>query len=60
LELNRLFVEGQSRVLHAIRTSGFFAMIGMLVALAFIFDHPFVGASQISGGAEDTFANCKE
>jgi hypothetical protein len=43
------FVEGQSRVLHAIRTSGFFAMIGMLVALAFIFDRPFVGASQISG-----------
>jgi hypothetical protein len=43
------FVEGQSRVLHATRTSGFFAMIGMLVALAFIFDRPFVGASQISG-----------
>jgi hypothetical protein len=44
------FVEGQSRVLHGIRTSGFFAMIGMLVALAFIFDRPFVGASQVSGG----------
>lgn len=43
------FVEGQSRVLHAIRTSGFFAMIGMLLALAFIFDRPFVGADQISG-----------
>jgi hypothetical protein len=25
-------------------------MIGMLVALAFIFDRPFVGGSQISGG----------
>jgi len=47
------FVEGQSRVLHAIRTSGFFAMIGMLVALAFIFDRPFVGASQISGDEWD-------
>ena len=44
------FVEGQSRVLHAIRTSGFFAMIGMLVALAFIFDRPFVGANQVPGG----------
>jgi hypothetical protein len=47
------FVEGQSRVLHAIRTSGFFAMIGMVVALAFIFDRPFVGASQISGSEWD-------
>ena len=53
LVLMTYFVEGQSRVLHAIRTSGFFAMIGMVVALAFIFDRPFVGASQISGDEWD-------
>jgi cadmium resistance protein CadD (predicted permease) len=51
LVLMTYFVEGQSRLLQRTRTTGFFAMIGMVMALAFIFDRPFVGAMQTNGDA---------
>lgn len=45
------FVSGQSSILHGLRTVGFFAIFGMMVALAYAFDRPFSGSMQVSGSA---------
>ena len=42
------FVGGQDQRSHLSRTAALFAMIGLLVALAFVFDHPFVGSMHIN------------
>jgi hypothetical protein len=43
------FVAGQDRRSQLIRTTALFAMVGMMWALAFVFDHPFMGSLQING-----------
>lgn len=42
-------VSGQNRRSQAVRTASFFGMIGMMVALALVFDHPFMGRMQVDG-----------
>jgi hypothetical protein len=43
------FVAGQDRRSQLVRTTALFAMVGMMWALAFVFDHPFMGSLQING-----------
>ena len=42
------FVSGQGHRAQLVRTIAFFAMMGMMIALAFIFDRPFVGSMQVT------------
>jgi hypothetical protein len=42
-------VTGQNQRSQLVRTASFFGMIGMMVALALVFDHPFMGKMQIDG-----------
>jgi uncharacterized membrane protein YraQ (UPF0718 family) len=50
------FVAGQDRRSQLVRTTALFAMVGMMWALAFVFDHPFMGSLQISGQNWQTMA----
>lgn len=54
-------VPGQNRRSQLFRTAAFFGVIGMMVALALVFDHPFVGKVQVDGSQwgrmETTFAS---
>ncbi|MGA8533904.1 MAG: hypothetical protein WB615_07330 [Candidatus Tumulicola sp.] len=42
-------VTGQNQRSQLVRTASFFGMIGMMVALALVFDHPFMGKMQVDG-----------
>jgi len=42
------FVSGQGHRAQLVRTTALFAMMGMMIALALIFDRPFVGSMQVT------------
>jgi hypothetical protein len=48
------FVRGQGHRAQLVRTTALFGMMGMMIALALIFDRPFVGSMQVTPDAWKT------